>query len=154
MQLLYIFLAPTAAAGSPKRPHVLFVVADDYGWNDVGYHTNQSAAGYLNTANPDGHPVSSKTAGVMRTPTIDQLASEGIKLESYYVQPLCSPTRATIMTGRYVQHHGIGPSVIVSSGGEPYVLCEFSTTIPAFEAPNRPRFFASVALLLDRATLL
>ena len=47
----------------------------------------------------------------MKTPTIDQLAEEGVKLENYYVQPLCSPTRATIMTGRYSSHTGIGPNV-------------------------------------------
>lgn len=39
---------------SKKQPHILFIVADDYGWNDVGYHTDPKAAGYLNTANPNG----------------------------------------------------------------------------------------------------
>ena len=48
----------------------------------------------------------------MRTPTLDRLASEGCKLDAYYVQPLCSPTRATIMTGRYPHHTGVGPDVI------------------------------------------
>lgn len=48
----------------------------------------------------------------MATPTIDRLASEGVKLGSYYVQPLCSPTRSTMMTGRYPHHTGIGPDVI------------------------------------------
>lgn len=47
----------------------------------------------------------------METPTIDKLAKEGVKLENYYVQPLCSPTRSTIMTGRYPSHTGIGPNV-------------------------------------------
>ena len=62
---------------------VLLIIADDYGWNDVGYHTNQSAVGYLNTANPAGLPVTNAAAGIMRTPTIDRLANEGIKLEKY-----------------------------------------------------------------------
>jgi arylsulfatase A-like enzyme len=48
----------------------------------------------------------------MPTPTLDRLASEGVKLESYYVQPLCSPTRSTIMTGRYPCHTGVGPDVL------------------------------------------
>lgn len=51
----------------------------------------------------------------MRTPTLDQLAYEGRKLEGYYVQPLCSPTRSTIMTGRYPSHSGIGPDVLVEN---------------------------------------
>jgi hypothetical protein len=80
-----------------KRPHILLIVADDYGWNDVGYHTDPTATGYHNSANPDGVPVTNAAAGVMKTPTIDRLASEGKKLENYYVQPLCSPTRSTIM---------------------------------------------------------
>lgn len=40
---------------------------------------------------------------------------QGRKLESYYVQPLCSPTRTTIMTGRYAAHTGIGPDVLVEN---------------------------------------
>lgn len=42
---------------------------------------------------------------------MDRLASEGVKLEQYYVQPLCSPSRATLLTGRYPMSHGIGPNV-------------------------------------------
>ena len=52
---------------------------------------------------------------MMRTPHLDRLAAEGVKLESYYVQPLCTPTRATIMTGRYPSHTGMGPDVIVEN---------------------------------------
>ena len=49
-------------------------------------------------------------AGVeLQTPVLDRLAAEGAKLENYYVQPLCSPTRGTFMTGRYPSHTGIGP---------------------------------------------
>eukprot|EP00755_Sulcionema_specki_P000651 Sspe_Gene.115545::Locus_103128_Transcript_1_1_Confidence_1.000_Length_1764::g.115545::m.115545/K01135/ARSB; arylsulfatase B len=85
-------------------PHIVLIVADDYGWNDVGYHQNQPSS-----ANPKGDPT---TNAVIRTPNLDSLASQGVKLENYYVQPLCSPTRGTIMTGRYPSHTGIGPSVI------------------------------------------
>eukprot|EP00462_Mataza_sp_D1_P016456 CAMPEP_0175173900 /NCGR_PEP_ID=MMETSP0087-20121206/32321_1 /TAXON_ID=136419 /ORGANISM="Unknown Unknown, Strain D1" /LENGTH=71 /DNA_ID=CAMNT_0016465285 /DNA_START=28 /DNA_END=240 /DNA_ORIENTATION=+ len=69
-----------------KLPHILFIVADDYGYNDVGYHQNQKTI-----ANPFGKPTTIPAAGVMQTPTIDRLASEGVKLENFYVQPLCSP---------------------------------------------------------------
>jgi arylsulfatase B/arylsulfatase I/J len=98
-----------------KVPHILFVLADDYGWNDIGYHANHSAQGYYNGANPSGEQTTNPAAGMMRTPTLDMLAAEGVKLESYYVQPLCSPTRSTIMTGRYASHTGIGPDVLVEN---------------------------------------
>ena len=61
-----------------KPPNILIIVADDYGWNDIGYHGSE-----------------------IKTPQLDKLASEGVKLESYYVQPVCTPTRSQLMTGRY-----------------------------------------------------
>ena len=51
-------------------PNVVFILADDYGYNDIGYH------------NPD-----------ILTPHMDSLASEGVTLEQSYVQPVCTPTR-------------------------------------------------------------
>ena len=51
------------------KPHILFIVADDLGWNDVSWH------------NPD-----------MITPHLHKLASEGVILNNYYVQPMCSPS--------------------------------------------------------------
>lgn len=94
-----------ASLASTSRPHVLMVVVDDLGWNDVGYHQNKASS-----ANPDGRHQT--TDAVIATPVIDRLASEGLKLENLYVQPLCSPTRASIMTGRYPSHYGIGHDVI------------------------------------------
>jgi len=80
------------------------LVIDDLGWNDLGYQQNRKSS-----VNLGGW----RTTDVETpTPIIDRLASEGVKLENHYVQPLCSPTRATIMTGRYPVHNGIGPSVI------------------------------------------
>lgn len=73
--------------------------------------------------------MTSAEAGIMKTPNIDRLANEGIKLENYYVQPLCSPTRSTIMTGRYPSHTGIGPSVIVIDN--PFGVPAKETMLPA-----------------------
>jgi arylsulfatase A-like enzyme len=70
------FGPPVRAADSPP-PNVLVIVADDLGWNDVGYHGSDT-----------------------KTPTIDRLAKEGVALERYYVYPTCSPTRCGILTGR------------------------------------------------------
>lgn len=62
----------------PNSPNIVFVLADDYGYNDIGYHGSE-----------------------IKTPVMDRLAAEGVKLENYYVQPICSPSREQLMTGRY-----------------------------------------------------
>ncbi len=59
-----------------KQPHIVVIVADDYGWHDVGYHGSE-----------------------IHTPNLDQLADSGVKLENYYVQPICSPTRSQLLSG-------------------------------------------------------
>ncbi len=65
-------------------PNILIIVADDLGWGDVGYH------------NPE-----------ILTPNIDKLANEGIILNRFYVAPMCSPTRAGLMTGRFPDRYGL-----------------------------------------------
>ena len=65
-------------SSNPKPPHILLIVANDLGWSDVGFH-----------------------GSVIKTPNIDNLAREGVILDNYYVQPLCTPTRSALMTGRY-----------------------------------------------------
>ncbi|HSP94773.1 MAG TPA: sulfatase-like hydrolase/transferase, partial [Thermoanaerobaculia bacterium] len=82
--------APARAA--EKQPNILFIVADDLGWKDVGFHGSD-----------------------IKTPTIDSLAAGGVKLEQYYVQPMCTPTRAALMTGRYPLRYGLQTSVIPSA---------------------------------------
>ena len=89
-----IFVAATAvAAGAP--PNILFIVADDYGYNDVGYHGSE-----------------------LETPAIDALASEGVKLENYYVLPLCTPTRSAFLSSRFPFRTGLQTSTI--SPAKPY----------------------------------
>jgi len=74
---------------APSRPHIVLIVADDLGWNDVGYHASQ-----------------------VPTPTLDTLASSGVRLERFYVLPLCTPTRAALLTGRYPIRYGLQRGVI------------------------------------------
>jgi hypothetical protein len=68
----------TSPVRAKRQPHILFILADDYGYNDIGYHGSE-----------------------IKTPELDKLAAGGVKLENYYVQPICSPTRSQLMTGRY-----------------------------------------------------
>jgi arylsulfatase A-like enzyme len=77
-----------AQSASP-RPHIVYIVADDLGWKDVGYHGSD-----------------------IKTPNIDQLAQDGARLEQFYVQPMCTPTRAALMTGRYPCRYGLQTLVI------------------------------------------
>jgi len=68
-----------------QRPNIVFILADDLAWNDVSFHGSQQ----------------------IPTPNIDEIAATGIKLNNYYLQPVCSPTRATLLSGRHVIHTGI-----------------------------------------------
>ncbi|XP_069794389.1 arylsulfatase B [Narcine bancroftii] len=77
----------SAAAGSP--PHIIFILADDHGWNDIGYH-----------------------GSVIQTPVLDKLSAQGVRLENYYVQPICTPSRSQLMSGRYQIHTGLQHGII------------------------------------------
>ncbi len=80
-------LAVCVAASAGAAPNIVFVVADDMGWGDVGYHGSE-----------------------IRTPELDRLAAGGVMFERFYVNPVCSPTRATLMTGRFGVNTGVlGP---------------------------------------------
>ena len=76
------FLAQQAAAR--ESPHILLILADDLGWNDVSYH-----------------------GSAIQTPNIDFIADQGIELDRFYVQPTCSPTRAALLTGKLPMHLGL-----------------------------------------------
>ena len=92
--LVPLLMASTLAAWG-AGPNILLMMADDLGWNDVGF--NGSA---------------------IETPAIDSLAAEGLRLDRYYAFSLCTPTRVAIMTGRAPLRFGIvGP--IIDRGGLP-----------------------------------
>ena len=84
-------LAAFAALACGAPPHLAWIVADDLGYADVGYHGAEFA-----------------------TPTLDALAlsADGVRLEQYYVQQVCSPSRTAFMTGRYPIHTGFQHIVI------------------------------------------
>jgi len=83
--------APARASGE-IRPNIVHIVADDLGWKDVGFNGATDLA----------------------TPNLDKLAAEGARFSQFYVQPMCTPTRACLMTGRYPFRYGLQTAVIPS----------------------------------------
>ena len=71
------------------QPNVVIMVADDLGWNAVSYHGD-----------------------ICETPNIDTIAENGLELDRFYVAPMCSPTRAGLMTGRYPIRFGMARAVV------------------------------------------
>jgi arylsulfatase A-like enzyme len=92
--MIRTLLSAVAALGCALRltaaPNVVFILADDLGRADCGF-------------------MGGKT---IKTPHLDRLAAAGAKLDAFYVQPVCSPTRAALMTGRYPMRHGLQVGVV------------------------------------------
>ena len=82
------FLDPSRA--QQGKPNIVFILADDLGYADVGFNGGTE----------------------IKTPALDALASAGARLEQFYAQPLCSPTRAALLTGRYPMRHGLQVGVV------------------------------------------
>ncbi len=85
-----------------QKPNIVLIMADDQGWGDLSINGNTN----------------------LSTPNIDALAQNGATFENFYVQPVCSPTRAEMLTGRYASRLGVYRT---SAGGERMNLGE--TTI-------------------------
>jgi arylsulfatase A-like enzyme len=80
--LLVLFPSCLCAA---EKPNILYILADDMGFADAGFNGSKE----------------------INTPNLDKIASGGTILKSFYVQPVCSPTRSTLMTGRYPSSTGV-----------------------------------------------
>jgi hypothetical protein len=77
-------VAPNILAPHIPAPNILVIVVDDLGWAGVGFH-----------------------APAMPTPNLDRLAKEGTELDRFYAYPVCSPTRAALLTGQMPRRFGI-----------------------------------------------
>ncbi|MBV8276746.1 MAG: arylsulfatase [Verrucomicrobia bacterium] len=87
--------ACVAYSQQSNKPNILHIVADDLGWKDVGFNGCTD----------------------IKTPNLDKLAAEGAKFTQFYVQPMCTPTRAALMTGRYPFRYGLQTIVIPTAAG-------------------------------------
>lgn len=85
MKPFLFLLALSTSILAADKPNIIYFLIDDLGYADCGFNGGQD----------------------IRTPNIDKLAKEGAVLKSYYVQPVCSPTRSALMTGRYATHTGV-----------------------------------------------
>jgi len=86
LPVLFVAALIPAGAAERERPNVVFIMVDDLGWSDVGYNGSK----------------------VYETPHVDRLAQEGMVFSDFYsAGPVCSPTRASIMTGKYPARTGI-----------------------------------------------
>ncbi len=94
--LVLAIAAATRVVAAPgndaPRPNIVYIMADDQGWGDVGFHGSD-----------------------IRTPVLDRLAESGACLEAFYAQPMCTPSRAALMTGRYPFRYGLQTAVIPSA---------------------------------------
>lgn len=84
--LFFLIGASVAAsrAASTGKPNFLIILSDDQGWNDVGWH------------NPE-----------VKTPNLDRLCAESVRLDQQYACPMCTPTRVALLTGRFPTRYGI-----------------------------------------------
>lgn len=77
-------LASVSVQAAEAKPNIVFILIDDLGWADVGFH-----------------------GGKVPTPNVDKLAREGVELTQHYVAPVCSPTRSALLSGRYWSRFGV-----------------------------------------------
>ncbi len=99
--LLISILALSPAALAARKPNVIVILTDDQGWGDLSLNGNTN----------------------LQTPKIDALARAGARFDRFYVCPVCSPTRAELLTGRYLLRSGVYST---SAGGERIDLDEMT----------------------------
>lgn len=82
--LAFAMLLPLGTHLAAAPPNIVLFLADDLGWTDVPWHASPA-----------------------KMPNLAQLAREGVRLEAHYVHPMCSPTRAALLSGRYASRFGV-----------------------------------------------
>jgi arylsulfatase A-like enzyme len=86
LNTLFLFLLSLSVISADNRPNIVLVMADDQGWGQTGYYN---------------HPY-------LKTPNLDAMASNGLRFDRFYAGgPVCSPTRASVLTGRNHDRTGV-----------------------------------------------
>jgi arylsulfatase A-like enzyme len=151
VQALALMTMAVAAQTGVKRPNILLIVADDLGYNEIGAFGSE-----------------------IRTPNLDQLASQGIRLGSFYASPFCSPTRAMLISGADNHQVGFGamtelipaelrkrpgyqgylneravpfPALLRQAGYKTYMTGKWHLGVPPDADPTRRGFDRAYALL-------
>src|SRR5438105_15418721 len=81
--LMLVALSAAVCAAEAPQPNIVLIMAEDLGYGDVGWH-----------------------GGPYQTPNLDKLAKESVRLEQHYSLPVCSPTRSSLLTGRFNSRFG------------------------------------------------
>ncbi|TNF36112.1 MAG: sulfatase [Gammaproteobacteria bacterium] len=84
--------AGAALASQTGKPNIIYILSDDQGWKDVGFHGSD-----------------------IKTPSLDKLAAQGVEMQQFYTSSMCTPSRASLMTGRYPNRYGLQTAVILSA---------------------------------------
>ncbi|MDP5121074.1 MAG: arylsulfatase [Spirosomaceae bacterium] len=108
LQLIVVISVFSCKSDEIKRPNVILIMTDDQGWGDLSLHKNP----------------------YIQTPNLDKMAADGASFERYYVSPLCAPTRASLLTGKYHLRTGV-TSV---TGGYERMRSEETTIAETFKA--------------------
>jgi len=77
--IFFLAILSCAKAAPAQKPNILLILADDMGWGDLRCHGNDK----------------------LDTPALDKLQSQSVELDHFYVSPVCSPTRSSLLTGRH-----------------------------------------------------
>ncbi len=108
-----VLIAVTGSAYAQDRPNVVIMLADNVGYGDIGAYGAGEVRG-------------------MPTPRIDSIASQGLRLTQYLVEPGCTPSRAALMTGRYSPR--VGLSTVIVAGTPNTLQAEEMTLAELFKS--------------------
>nr|CAH7753973.1 unnamed protein product [Callosobruchus chinensis] len=106
--IFVILSSEISLCSTSGKPNIIFILADDLGFNDVGFRGSND----------------------IQTPNIDALAYSGVILHNYYVTPICTPSRSALMTGKYPIHTGMQHTVLF--GAEPRGLPLTEKILPQY----------------------
>ena len=102
------FSGPSTMVAAPPKPHILMLLADDFGWANAGWHRHtgetRTVAAFPGSSHPPRPRADDKGRREVQTPNMDALVKEGIELDQAYSFKFCSPSRSALQSGRLPTH--------------------------------------------------